>query len=828
MAFVFNFGYTLAVSSYSFLGKSKANSARTESYTEYATVTSTSGEYAFAFGSVNNKLSINYGVSTNYDLMVKFTASYTNSSHKASDFDLNFVERDKWSIDLPTTTTLSSTTSQTVYNLSSNSNSVSGTMYYLGTISGNGTIDLISGVTFYNNGIQSGDFSGDVLTVTFTSYYVKSNTDNYKLSTETPTHTFYTNSLSGTDYLAYNNWVKYMKSSTEYVDEASYMIYNAYSNDTYAISCPSDFAWTEDFDLASQTEPTYSNTAYRYTITKTSTGNVRVLEGAIAGNKYRGGLGVFVFPSQRSKVKISLSAFWEKDGVIQGTMPNNAIQHLGYSSELDSEGYSDDITKPTYINVLEYIMITAEGGFREALINGCKLVITDITVSIQNSSSDTEHANLSYEINNPTEGTPILARYKDIAGATATKPVKVSVGNHSGSAMKINSFTISGKLWYAGYTELSSGETSFQVYQEQVKGYLGVDNIIYDTNLWSASKSGDTITFTAKNNSFSNYVTAGYEMPLISGVIIPNQSADLAQLTEIDNKIYVYDLWCSLAVTITSYSEVTTYSTSGENTGVEVVTTAYDSMTASNGYAYIYLRNNTNQNITSVSLTGLTLAQVTSSTNPRSNMNASASFNYELMAFGGNPQYVSSTGSLSTSAPSASPSSSTAVSVSGIGVNIKPNDCVLMFRIKPSQNAVVYSYSISAQMSSGQSNLTAHLLTDKTGVDLINNSSNKYEFRVKSNSSLSSYLSNSTEFVLDENGTIAYYIGVINENQIIKIANALQGNLALEVELIEHIDGADASQYTASNYSAWAPPTQWLTSMQNIYKLLDASSLGNV
>lgn len=830
MAFVLDFGSVFALVSYSFIGKSKATTTQIESYTEYSGVTSgTSGEYAFALGSVNNKLSINYGTNSNLDLMVRFTASYANSSHKASDFDLNFVGRDNWSIDLPSTTTLSNATSQTVYSLSSNTNTLSGTMYYLGKISGSGALDLISGVTFYNNGIQAGDFAGDVLTVTFTTYYVKSNSANYKLSTESPTHTFYTNSLSGTNYLAYDNWVKYMKSTTEYVAEASYMVYNAYANHTYALAYPSDFAWTADFDLAEQTDPEYSNTGYRYKITKTSTGNTRVLEGVAAGNRFRGGLGVFVFPSQRSKVKVTVSAFWEKDGVIQGTMPNNAI-HLGLSGDLNGERYSEDITRPTYINILDYIMLTAEAGYKEALINGCKLVISNVTVEIEASTSGTQHANSAYQLNNATEKTPILARYKDIAASAMTQQVKLSVSNHSSAAMKINSFTIKGKLWYAGYTEQTMGETTFQVYEQKTKGHLGAGNIIYDTNLWTASTSGETITFTAKNNTFSNYVAAGYEMPLINGVTIPSQSSDLTQLTEVGDEIYVHDLWCTLEVSITSYSEVSTFSTSGANSAVEVVTTSYDKMTAANGYAYIYLRNNTNQTITSVSMSNLTLAQVTSTTgDPRKHMNASASFSYELMAFGGKAQYVSSSGALSASAPSSSPSSSTNLTVTSVSTNIKPNDYVLMFRIKPSQNAVVYSYTVSAQMSSGQANLTAHLLTDDSqgGVNLINNSTTKYEFRIKSNASLSPYLANSADFVLNQSGDnyYAYYLGVINENQIIKIASSLQGGVAVEVELIAHTDGAQASQYVASNYSTWSPPTAWLTGMQNIYKLLDASNM---
>ena len=37
------------------------------------------------------------------------------------------------------------------------------------------------------------------------------------------------------------------------------------------------------------------------------------------------------------------------------------------------------------------------------------------------------------------------------------------------------------------------------------------------------------------------------------------------------------------------------------------------------------------------------------------------------------------------------------------------------------------------------------------------------------------------------------------------------------VEYIKHVDGADASQYVASNYTTWNPPVEWLANMQAIY-----------
>lgn len=843
MAFVFNFGTTLAVVSYSFLGVSKASPTKAESYVEHAMATDALGAYAYSFGSVNGKLSINYGFSAEYDLKVEFTAKYHNTNHKANDFELNFVNRDDWCISLITATTNSPSTSQMVYNLSSNTNEFSGTMYYLGKLSGSGTIDLISGVTFYNNGTQ--DYkNGDLLEVNFDSYYVKSSTDNYKLSTESPTHSFY----AGANVTAYDNWIKYMRSSNGYLTESTYMIYNAYPNDTYALAYPSDFTWATDFDLSSQTEPANSNTAYRYTITKTNSGNVRVLEGLTAGNTYRGGLGVFVFPSQRSKVRLVVNAYWEKDGVVQGTMPNNTI-HLQISSDLDSDMCSKDITKPTYINVLESIMLTAEARYRDILINGYKMVLSNVSVEITASLS-TEHAELDYQVNNPTAKAPILARYKDIAVSSQLQQAKVTATNLKDSAIRINSFTVKGKLWYADYTAVDQGgEASIQVFAEQVKGYLGVSNIKYNTTLWSTSTFGDTITFTAKSNSFSTYIASGYEMPLISAVTIPDQSGDLSSLVNVGDEIYVHDLWCSLEVNITSYSQVTEFSTSGSNYAIEVVTPSYDYSAGD-----ICVRNNTNQTITSVTLSNLTLARLTqTSGNPRDNMDASASFEYTLQAFGVNgARYVSPTGALSQTMPSSKPSSSSALSIT-IDVNLMPNDCTTVFRITSTSRGIIYDYQISANMSGGEANADARLIRTAypkgentesyPSTILINNSSNKYEFRLKFNFDVSQCL----QCVVDNNSNVpanfsfaesggyyyAYYKGVINQGQIMEFAinQATAGGvnsaeyIALEVELIQHADGVIDSHYTAGNYSSWNPPAEWLTSMQNIYKVLNTSDL---
>ena len=104
MAFVVNVGSTLAAISYRFTATSinikDANATNYETYTPYADAKSTSGTYIYNVGSVNNQLSIDYyGFNQPHDLMVRFTATYTKPGHYATDFSLNFINRDKWCID---------------------------------------------------------------------------------------------------------------------------------------------------------------------------------------------------------------------------------------------------------------------------------------------------------------------------------------------------------------------------------------------------------------------------------------------------------------------------------------------------------------------------------------------------------------------------------------------------------------------------------------------------------------------------------------------------------------------------------------------------------
>ena len=188
MAFVVNIGATWAFTSYTFRAKGsiQLDGDITENYTEFASATGATGNYEYSVGAANNQLSINYGFSHAHDLRVSFTAEYTNTAnaHLANDFSLNFVNRDKWCIDTTEMVGSSGVVTgagdenaevggATYYSLSSTTKIYSGVMYYMDTLTGSGTLPVISGVTFYTSPNNSYKYIGDNLTVTITPSYVK-------------------------------------------------------------------------------------------------------------------------------------------------------------------------------------------------------------------------------------------------------------------------------------------------------------------------------------------------------------------------------------------------------------------------------------------------------------------------------------------------------------------------------------------------------------------------------------------------------------------------------------------------------------------------------
>ena len=185
MAFVVNLGSTWAAGQYRFKAQSinniQGDVVQNNVYTDYAYAQGSQGKYIYSPGIYNNQLSINYGFRENYDLLIRFSATYTNSSHKATDFSLNFANRDKWLLDIGSTNGLKVSNGQTVidesqtyHDLTADSNTITGVMYYMGKLSGSGIMPIISGVNFYTSPNNSFEYIGDTLTITLTPEYVKS------------------------------------------------------------------------------------------------------------------------------------------------------------------------------------------------------------------------------------------------------------------------------------------------------------------------------------------------------------------------------------------------------------------------------------------------------------------------------------------------------------------------------------------------------------------------------------------------------------------------------------------------------------------------------
>ena len=519
-----------------------------------------------------------------------------------------------------------------------------------------------------------------------------------------------------------------------------------------------------------------------------------------------------MFPSKKMTLAISAYAYWEKGGVLQETFPINTI-HLSTSNDITTVGsskyFNKYITKPTYINVLEHIMLTAEAGYQDVLKYDYRLVLTAVTIEAKYDEVSGWQAaeETGYEIDNATTYSPVLARFKDVGVSSVTKTTSVAVNNVGASDLAITSFTVKGKLWYADYN------SDLSQFDEEVKQFLPDNSLIYDSNMWSASYSTETntYTFTRVGSGYLHYISGGSSMSLISGVKIPYQ-ADLESLAN-GGSMQVHDLWCSLEVQITGCSDAA-YTSSGSYSGVETIAEGYNSAILDGQSSYIYIRNNTKQTIASVTISNLTLWKVTSlEGNPRDHVDVSAdaNFNYSL------------TNRLS-GAAAATQAAQTAFGETTIA-NIRPGETYVLYEINPEENAVIGTYSITVQVSSGNSASGLRLVANtKTGnVDVINDSEQWYEFRLKSKSNFASVLVNSAEFecttTADANGYYyAYYKGAICAGQFIRVLNNVTIGSGLEIDGIVHADDTNAAtRYVASNYTTWNPPAAWLSAMKTIF-----------
>ena len=821
MAFVVNLGSTLATIDYSFKTSSINNVEPTleyDTYVDFASAEGTKGKYTYSPGTYNNQLSINYGFKQSYDLMVRFTATYSNTSyyqttkdsegnflttrkHIANDFSLNFVNRDNWIVDMGSKEDwITGGEQDQIYytTTSKDSSTISGVMYYMNTLTDSGSLPIISGVTFHTSPNNSYEFIGDTLTVTLEPCYVKVDSGKYS----TAKHEFYSTEKDEYGFsqnsTLFTKWATYMKEKGEgtTANNSTFMIYNSYVDYERSIQFPYDYAVMEQ-DLEGKlttgevkptnSQPTYSNTAHRYEIVEGG----RNYNAITAGNKYHGGLGVYVIPnSSLLTISITVDAFWCKENISLDTTQIGIVS-LGYSSEIQEiiNGtsyyyYKAKITKPTYINVLDYIMLTAE-SYSTYILNDYRLILNNISVNLISNENNIIKADTSiennvdwdentvlptYDIHNSTKSSPVLVRVKDVITGFKTYETDISITNNNKEPLAISGFSISSELWYGLYTDKEIDGKTVKVFKKTAmgSGYLADGGLIYNTTMWTQTKCENGV-FTFINNSGVTYIPSGYTMTLISGVKIPATA-------ECQADGQANDFWCSLEI-IDTQLEVdrvnvgTAIYTNDSSDAVEVIVEGDYSIINSSNPGYIYVRNNTNQIITGISLTNLNVLEFVQNKDfllRESTGDVLSEEDYDLVKHLTEP------------------------------LSIKPGEMVLAYTIIPKDievadvmvkvDAVITNFNLTATLNGQKDTQDVNLIynqDNQNGV-LINNGTSYYEFRLVSDTDLTDILTDKDKFIEHEinNKYYYYYKGVICPNICLDMFKSYAKNVV--VQQLEH------------------------------------------
>ncbi len=880
MAFVVNIGTTLAVATYSFKASSINKITNDggavvhyDTYTNFALAETSSGNYVYKQGTTNNQLSISYGFNSNYDeslnatynydLMVKFTATYVDkgasntTTHLANDFTINFVNRDDWCIDMGTHQGLvAGDANKKYYTTGSDSATLNGVMYYMGTKTGSGTLPIISSVTFHTSPNNSYTYIGDELKIELTPYYVRSKTANYGVYGASNQHQFYSIANTGrvADIDAFNNWISYMARTNQesaVADSYSVMIYNSYVDDARSLAFPMDSAVMEknqdgtykgDVDKATQKQPYYVNTAYRYTVDEIKDGATTTYkynyDAITAGNKYNGGLGVYVIPDANLiTISINFSHYWQKNNVLAGPSDSEWVK-LQTSNQIKTitlddtpkHCYNADIDKPTYINVLDYIQFTAE-DYKTIISGEYSLILDNISVGVEKSNDYDEESGKylkpsrlsalpcnyvknSYEIHNSTATSPVLVKSQDVAGGESTYETNISITNNSSSILPVKAVIISSKLWYEDYTNKTASEKLVTD-----NNYLIGTAFTYDTKLWEISGGTNGIFKLTRKNGVT-YIPSGYSLTVITGVVVQGMTPDAL----IADNNAANDFWCSLDVESVEFDASVSYNESS-TTGVETIVDGYYRAITEDDPGKIYIRNNTNQIITGVadfSLSTLTVSPLSGNTDylPRQQVVAGV-VNY----------------------------TATKSSYLEGEISLKPGEKVLAYTIKPEtgKTAIIYSYSLSVTLENKSEASDIDLIytadenatgqQDKSIGVIINNSKNYYEFRLVSpveidNKFISTAMANKfvkieTTSLDDQDKEVTtytyYYVGVLMPNRSMQIFKEFASNVS--VEYLIHDQTAGQTHYQESNYNetAWeltdAVHGAWFTAMKNLYKV---------
>ena len=801
MAFALDIGMTVASVAHSLFSRSErvVDGVKAEVFTGHSSVVvDSAGQIPYEVGSVEYNMSANYGVSVEHDLMLTMTIAYNNENHKLNDFSLNFANANMWSVDTPNSfenITQTEENKSTHYSVTSNTNSLTIALYYLGTISGSGQLPIISGVTFYNDGLGRSStnlsatrYEGDYLTITITPYYTKV-TASELTSHYSNSHNFYTHSVG--DKQAFTNWCKYKSNS---ISDSTYMIYNDHGTDATGILFPQDFECPDDItEISSSSIINNSTTAYEYAITNSGGTDTISYSKLLAGNKYSGGVGVFVYPkSSGATVSINVTAYWEKGGVIMGTATTNPI-HLQYSRNIiQADGqycHYATITKPTYIKVLDSIMLTAQGEYEAIWRNGYKLIISAVDVDFISTTMTTEE--VGYSVSNSTEISPVLARYVE----PSSKNVNISIANTGSQVLKITSFTIQGKLWYA--------DNSNALEYAEVVSYLSNDDaFVYDSDVWNEpvySSEGSIYTFTAKQDT---YIIPGYGMPLISGVNVPAHTYETVE----GSTTYVQDRWCGIEIVdMVVAVKGENDSVTSQNYSVEVSAPNYWVPLEPGEIGLISIKNNTEQMIASLRIS-VEMMWLEDGECYREQGEQISTYQYEL-------ENLAVYSTREVTGPSG---------VDMIDVSIRPGERLAIWSVSSEYRCMISSVGVYVRTEStiyGQDvDMFRTCRSDVEGQEssyIVNNSDKTYEFRAYG---IQGVVDMPECFVLDSDAGYAYYEGIIRPHQIINFGDLFLFSEYIDVISLE-IDAAEHTGVYDDFGTSWDDvPEDWISAMQGIFQ----------
>lgn len=239
MVFAVNVGVAWALPDYEMQVSSKTVSTPNDDSYNYlndvvVNNSTTLTPISYTNGTVAREISFDYGFSESTDIAITYQLKYTDGSN-VNNVKLNIVDRDNYVLDVPTVNMQNGITAY-------NQQSSKGTLYYLGSLKGQGTKKIFSGVTFAENNNQVSSYKA------------------------TEAVNLYNKSFAVGDYL---NNLQFQYTSLEI---ARYWTISAYSNGSTSLTVD------EYNQLSASAQTSYSPSKYKciqaYTITNSSSATI--------------------------------------------------------------------------------------------------------------------------------------------------------------------------------------------------------------------------------------------------------------------------------------------------------------------------------------------------------------------------------------------------------------------------------------------------------------------------------------------------------------------------------------------------------------------------